>query len=385
MPPRSKSLKSRKALERKERKLLEARIKASREKCEEGQLFLEPTGRNAHPNYAKATAALEAALETYDGNADAYFLMGECLRGQDEHDKAIEYYTQCLGRDLANFRALEGRAASYMALHKWSLAFEDYSAVIQLEPENDHVYNLRGLCTLSTRVPGLRLLSVDFNHCVGDFQTALRLNEANYYAWANLGRAYEDQGMLKEALNAYSSALKVKEDYADAQVRRACLALRIVENSWGYDEDQGNGVEKPKQNGRITSGVVSIPKSVKDVEDEVRLEMDAVTQRQKEEELLNDAIRDFQALMAEATNKMKWDPCLPLNLGSCFLLQKNLNRAEEEFKLVMEIINTRPQLVADGEAEPIPNVEAIEKVLNLKKAIVKTTRNQRFLAEKQQI
>ncbi|ORC88565.1 tetratricopeptide repeat (TPR) protein [Trypanosoma theileri] len=380
MPPRSQSKKSRKALERKEKKLLEAKIRASQEKCEEGQAFLEPPGRNAQPNYAKAMTALEAAIEIYDGNALAYFLMGECLRGQEEHEKAIERYTQCLERDASDTRALEGRAASYSALQKWSSAFEDYTTIIQIEPENDHAYNLRGLCTLSTRVPGLRLLSADFNHCVSDFQTAIRLNEANYYAWANLGKAYEDQGMPEEALNAYSSALKVKEDYQYAQLRRGCLALRMVENAWDEEERKKNQVKNTELGNSSGINTSSIPKSMKEVEEEVRLEMESAARRQKEEELLENAIKDLQALMIDDANKMKWDPCLPLNLGSCYLLRKDLNKAEEEFKLVTEIINARPQLVTDGEAEPIPNVAAIETVLNLKKDILKKARGERFLA-----
>ncbi|RNF13515.1 tetratricopeptide repeat (TPR) protein [Trypanosoma conorhini] len=385
MPPRSKSKKSRKALERKEKKLLEAKIKASQCKVEEGQALLEPVGRNAVPHYAKAVAALEAAIEIYEGNASAYFLMGECYRGQEEFDKAIEYYTQCLGRDPTNARAIEGRAGCYAALQKWSIAFENYTAVIHLEPENDHIYNLRGLCTLNTRVPGLRLLSADFSQCVSDFQTAIRLNEANYYAWANLGRAYEDQGMLDEALKAYSSAVKIKEDYEQAYLRRGSLALRMVESSWEKGDGTAyNKTENTQENMGANSGKKSIPKSVKEVEEEVNLELEAAARRKHEEELLQSAIQDFQFLMSDNSKKLKWDPCLPLNLGICFLLQNDINKAEEEFKTVTEIIHARQQLVADGEAEPISNVEAIERVLNLKKDILKAARGRRFLQGKQQ-
>ncbi|ESL12117.1 hypothetical protein TRSC58_00121 [Trypanosoma rangeli SC58] len=385
MSPRSKSNKSRKVLERRERKLLEAKIKASQCKLEEGQALLEPVGRNAVPHYAKAIIALEAAIEIYDENANAYFLMGECYRGQGEFDKAIEYYTQCLGRDPTNARAIEGRAGCYAALQKWSLAFENYTAVIHLEPENDHVYNLRGLCTLNTRVPGLRLSSADFSQCVSNFQTAIRLNEANYYAWANLGRTYEDQGLLEEALKAYSSAVKIKEDYEQAYLRRGCLALRMVEHSWEKDDVAiDNKAKAEEENVEANSGTLSIQKSVKKVEEEVNLEVEAAARRKHEEDLLHGAIQDFQFLMSDKSKKLKWDPCLPLSLGSCFLLQNDINKAEEEFKTVTEIIHARPQLVADGEAEQISNVEAIEKVLNLKNDILKAARGRRFLEGKQQ-
>ncbi|KAH8609482.1 putative Tetratricopeptide repeat [Trypanosoma vivax] len=381
MPPRSKSSKSRKAIERRERKLLEARIKLSQEKCDEALAFLEPVGRNAQPNYPKAMIALEGAIETYDANANAFFLLGECLRGQGEHEKAIEGYSQCLEKDVTHIRAMEGRAASYIALEKWSYAFQDYTSIISVEPENDHAYNFRGLCILSKRVPGLRLLSMEFNQCVSDFQTAIRLNEANYYAWTNLGKAYEEQGMLEEALEAYSSALRVKEEYHHAQLRRGCLALRIVESSWMYKDDEQNEESKQPASNNLTT---KIPKTQKEVEAEVLNEAAMAERRVKEEKLLQNAIADLQGLMTDDANKLKYDPWLPLNLGSCFLLQKVLNKAEEEFRLVTEIVNARSQLVQDGEAEPIPDVESLMSVLNLRVEILKDMRSRRFLADRHQ-
>ncbi|CBH17644.1 hypothetical protein, conserved [Trypanosoma brucei gambiense DAL972] len=380
MAKRSKSSKERRA-RRKERKLLEARIKSSHEKCDEGLSLLEPTGRNAQPNYVKAMVALEAAIEIYEENTVAYFLLGECLRGQEEYEKAIERYSQCLEKDPLNIRAMEARAASYVASSNWSSAFVDYSSIINVEPDNDHAYNHRGLCILSTRVPGLRLLSSEFNQCVNDFKTAIRLNEANYYAWANLGRAYEEQGLLKEALQAYSSALRVKEEYHYAQLRRACLALRIVESSWKYDDEESS---QPAATKRCDGASVVLPalKSLDDVKSEVLGELAAVDQRAYEEELLKAAIVDFQSLMAEGTDKLKYDPWLPLNLGSCFLLQKDINRAEEEFRLTSEIINARPQLVACGEAEPIQCAESLQAVLNLRVEVLKAIRGRRFLADR---
>ncbi|CCD15683.1 unnamed protein product [Trypanosoma congolense IL3000] len=378
MAKRSKSTKERRA-RRKEKKLLEARIKTSNEKTEEGLALLEPTGRNAQPNYLKATVSLEAAIEIYDENTTAYFLLGECLRGQGEYKKAIERYSQCLQRDPVNIRAIEGRAASHVALSDWSSAFLDYSSIINIDPENDHAYNHRGLCILSTRVPGLRLHSSEFSQCVNDFTTAIRLNEANYYAWANLGRVYEEQGLPEEALRAYSSALKVKEEYQYAQLRRGCLALRVVESSWTYDEE---GQVAPQKDSKNDSFSLPLLKSMNDVKEEVLKEIAASDRRKYEEGLLKNAITDLQCLMTDDANKLKYDPWLPLNLGSCFLLQKDINRAEEEFRLVSEIVNARPQLVELGEAEPIQCVDSLLAVLNLRVDVLKKIRSRRFLSDK---
>ncbi|KAH8618900.1 hypothetical protein ERJ75_000227800 [Trypanosoma vivax] len=125
--------------------------------------------------------------------------------------------------------------------------------------------------------------------------------------------------MLEEALEAYSSALRVKEEYHHAQLRRGCLALRIVESSWMYKDDEQNEESKQPASNNLTT---KIPKTQKEVEAEVLNEAAMAERRVKEEKLLQNAIADLQGLMTDDANKLKYDPWLPLNLGSCFSSRK---------------------------------------------------------------
>lgn len=364
--------KSKRALERKERKALEERIKKCKEKCEEGRGFLEPSGKNAEPNYVKAKAALETAIEIYGNHSPCFFYLGECSKGQGELENAIAQYSHALDLDPTYVRALEGRAACYQAKKDFFHAVEDYTSIIQLDPANDHAYNSRGLCYVSGRVPGLRMKKSDFEKCMGDFKTAVRLNEANYYALCNLGRVYEDQGEMELAVNAYTSALRVKDDYAAALFRRGCTALRWVEmetrSYYSVDEYCGNLFTREVGNETIPSNKFL---TVDQIENEIRSSIMAHNKEASIGARLDQAITDFLALLpvqnAENTNRLTADVSVVMNLAICYMLKKVFTSAEEYFKYADDIIKNRPELVADGLAHPIEDLSSIKAALALRK------------------
>ncbi|KAG5510108.1 hypothetical protein JKF63_07004 [Porcisia hertigi] len=399
MPPKGhskNSAKAQRAKARKERQLLEAQIKACQEKCVEARGYLEPTGRNAEPNFTKAKAALDAAIESYNENSFAFYLLGQWHRMQGMYEEAIESYTQALDLDPTNPQTLEWRAHCYQALHDYSHAIEDNTSIISLDPENDHAYNMRGLCVLQTNVPGLHLRSIDFQSCVHDFSTAVHLNEANYYAMANLGKVYEVQGDLDKAIECYGRVLDNSENYTYARFRRGCTALGLAERlllRQGEEEEEeeekgkGSGGSAPEvapgtvkvsqssstqqiagaassMNNRVLKG----PEALKEVKAEVLQQMEKQKEAQTIEKLLKLADSDFTKLLDCTTEEKKFtaDVTVVLNIGICALLTKNTSRAEEYLKLVQEIVAKRPALVEAGEAPPIENADILNSVLDIR-------------------
>lgn len=364
------SSKSKKAQERRERKALEERIRQCKEKCDEARAFLEPTGRNAEPNYVKAKATLDAAIDIYNSHPPSFFYLAECFRGQGEFDNAIVQYSHALDLQPIYIRALEGRASCYQELNDIAHAIEDYTSIIEFEPENDHAYNMRGLCYLIRRVPGLRMKKADFEKCVGDFKTAVRLNEANYYAMCNLGRAYEDQGEMELAIKAFTSALAVKDDYTTALFRRGCAYLRWVEmdtrTRFAVDEYCDNPcavreVSKDEKN-------MCLP-SLNEIEDEIRLKILAQRREVEISQRLEQSIVDLTSLLPnpEVTNRLFADVTVVLNLGICHLMKEDLAKAAEYFKYADEIIQSRPGFLEENEADPIEDLEYVKEVLALRK------------------
>lgn len=385
MPPKKRSKSSEKARKAKERKLLEARIKTSNEKCEEARGYLEPTGRNSEPNLVKSKTAIDAAMEAYDSNPLVYYLLGQWHRIQEGFDDAVSNYSHSLDLDPTSVRTLEWRAHCYQMLRDFPHAIEDYTSVIGMDPENDHAYNMRGLCVLEGRVPGLKLKSAYFEACTRDFRSAIRLNEANYYAMTNLGKACEDQELLEKALTYYDDALQVNDAYTYARFRRGCTALRLAEKMTlrlkQESELQANEKEAmrtSKQLQTVRSGAnpernhadAPNPSNVtlQDIKEEIREEIVLISERKSTKDLLCRADADFVALLAgnPDANKMAADVTVVVNIGICALLQDNVARAEEYLKYAKEIINQRPQLVEEGVAQPIENVDVVLGVLTIR-------------------
>lgn len=401
MPPKEQSkaaLKAQKAKAKKEKQLLDAKIKECEEKCEEAKGFLEPTGRNAEPNYVKAKASLDAAVDAYDASPLPFYLLGQLYRMQGMYAEAVESYSHALDVDPTSVQTLEWRGNCYQALRDYPHALEDNTSIITLDPENDHAYNMRGLCVLERCVPGLRLRSADYEACVRDFSTAIRLNEANYYAMANLGKTYEIQGDNDMAIESYGRALRVNEGYTYAKFRRGCTALRMAEAIIHRREQETEDLDDPPREaaedgaaapprkdvdtsvgGEVASRSTktSAPRNatalIEEAKAEVRQQFEQERETQASAHLLRVAESDFTALMDPNpdANKAAADVMVVLNIGICALLRKDVKKASEYLKLTHEIIAKRPGLVEDGEAQPIDNAEAIKQVLAIRQAELK--------------
>ncbi|KPI84999.1 tetratricopeptide repeat (TPR) protein [Leptomonas seymouri] len=403
MPPKESSkapLKAQRAKAKKEKQLLDARIKESQEKCAEAKKFLEPTGRSTEPNFSKAKASLDAAIEAYDARPLPFFLLGQWYRMQGMHTEAVESYSHALDLDPTNVLALEWRAHSYQTLHDYPHAIEDNTSIITLDPENDHAFNMRGLCVLEGCVPGLRLRPLDFASCVNDFSTAIRLNEANYHAMANLGKAYEVQGESDKAIECYGRALRVNEACTYVKFRRGCASLRVAESILNC-EQEGDGFDsvspdsaehsegsllKDASPDATTSGFgrstkAFVPQNgdalLEEAKTEVRQKFDKERAARMVAHLLQVAEEDFTALMDPNpdANKAAADVMVVLNIGICARLKKDFKKADEYFNLVQEILEKRPGLVEDGEAKPIENADTIKQVLAIRRSELKRERD----------
>ena len=232
-----------KAAERRDKKALELQIKTSKEKCDEGRAFFEPEGR-AQPQYSKAINLFDQAIELYAENAEAFTFRANSYLEQKQPDQAIEDFTKALSLDPTSVMSLEGRATCYESIRQWDKAIVDYTTITGIQPQNDHAFNMRGCCRLRKRAQGLRLKNAEFAAVVEDFSTALRLNENNFHAYTNLGKCYEEHNQFRKAIENYSKALNVKDDYGYTMFRRGCAALSLVEQE--REKEQGTKVDYDK-------------------------------------------------------------------------------------------------------------------------------------------
>jgi tetratricopeptide (TPR) repeat protein len=344
--------KAAKAREKKEKKLLEQQMTDSQAKCEEGRVLLEPEGKAAQPNYNKAIVAFDAAIELFQDNAVAFTYRGTCNKETGRLEQAIEDFSRAFALDPQNINALEGRAACYESMSQFDKAISDYTSIIEIHADNDHAYNMRGICRLRKKPPGLLLKSADFGAVINDFNSAVRVNENNYYAMANLGKAYEDQHMFKEAIAEYTRALQVKDDYIYAVFRRGCAALSFVERA----------IHEREQAPKVNSDDLS-PDEV--IEYEIKQE----TAGKEIQSQLENAVADFSRVINPDEREKELTSVI--HRGTCYMYMNEFMKAEEEFRFAQKAIDT---------AE-LPHAALVQQALKTKNQVLYNRRERERLKQ----
>jgi tetratricopeptide (TPR) repeat protein len=332
--------KAQKAKEKKERKQLEAQMKQSREKVEEAKLLMDPTEPKVPPNFNKGIQALDAALQLWAENGDALRLRGDCHRENKNLDVAIDDYTAAIGIDENNLPALEGRATCYMAQRKWDAAATDFTKMIEVAPQHDHAYNMRATARLQKRAAGLRLRNAELAAVIEDFTKSLRLNPNNFHATCNLARCYDEHGMFQEAIDQYSSALRLKDEYSYAAYRRGVAALALVESRRDAKAAKRAKEEAARAANAADGGE---PRAVEpeNAEAEIQRLLDAEkrseTDSAEEQRLLTAAIEDFNRVIP-AEDAQAELPCI-IHRGACFALLSQFDRAQADFKIASAVLD----------------------------------------------
>eukprot|EP01062_Namystynia_karyoxenos_P073075 TRINITY_DN69917_c0_g1_i1.p1 TRINITY_DN69917_c0_g1~~TRINITY_DN69917_c0_g1_i1.p1 ORF type:complete len:398 (+),score=153.93 TRINITY_DN69917_c0_g1_i1:88-1194(+) len=338
MPPKA-GAKERKRLQ----KLLEMQMKESTAACDEGDEFLakvredKPYSANAS-HYQGAVKCFNRAVENNAENARAFVSRGKCFKVMQEWDKAVADFTKAI--DLLRTadapgplqqqylpESLKGRAYCFEQLGQLDDAIEDYTAVIELQPEDDHAYNMRGNVRQRKRGRGLKLKNVEFGQVIADFTRAIELNECNYHALANRGSAYFDRQEYRKAIEDYSRAMFVKDDYHYMLLRRALAYYEYVQLERAED------AERDKAEKDHTG------KTQEEIWEEEFWEEERQTRRkEQQEEFLQQAITDLKKYItvSEREHPGAPDPGALCQKGMTYLLMgpQHYAEARDDFKKV---------------------------------------------------
>ena len=348
--------------EKKERKLLEQQIKQSNEKVAEGRVVLETVVKaTGSPNYTKAIQILESAIELYPENSEAFTLRGTALKNQFLAEEAIDDFTKAFTLDPLSVPALEGRATCFELLREWDRAIHDYTTIVAIQPENDHAYNMRAAARLKKRPMGLVMRIADFESIVLDLKTALRLNENNFAAFTNLGRAYADQRMYRDAIEQFNRALKISDAYNYALYRRACARVglggeldrkeKLLSADLAEAESLAKEVSALKAEavgGGDTARAVIAEKESRllSVDDQIALEDSLEAVRKEHRELLLSAVADFtKVINPEAKQE---ELAAVIHVGMCYFDLHEDAKAKEELTFALKHIQAASQDTSGG-------------------------------------
>jgi serine/threonine protein kinase len=167
---------------------------------------------------------LNAAIELDRTLHSAYLLRGHAQRHLWEKTRnpqwraaAVESYSRAieLSPDRSYAAYLE-RGKIYSEGDQDEFAITDYNRAIGVNPDGLDAYTQRGLAYRDTK---------RFREAARDAEHVLKVEPGNYQALVLLGDAERRKGRSKQALFAYTRAIEVAPDRADAYVNRAEVLL----------------------------------------------------------------------------------------------------------------------------------------------------------------
>ncbi|KAK1805664.1 hypothetical protein P4O66_019943 [Electrophorus voltai] len=180
-----------------------------------------------------------------DHSTDEELAIGYVLIGNGLYDEAIKHFSLLLQGDPELVSAIYGRGIAYgkkslQDVKNADLALYELSRVITLKPNRPEVYEQRAeilsplgriseaLSDLTKAIqlqPSARLyrhrgtllfISEDYLAAMEDFQQSLELKRNQPIAMLYKGLTYFHRGLLKEAIETFKEALKLKSDFVDA-------------------------------------------------------------------------------------------------------------------------------------------------------------------------
>ena len=107
--------------------------------------------------------------------ADVFYNQGNSYIGENQYEKAINYYNQAINLNPHLAGAYYNRGNAYSYIGRYQRAEVDYSRVISLKPNFLNAYHNRGLVYLVLR---------NFEHACSDFEKACDLGDCSALSWA---------------------------------------------------------------------------------------------------------------------------------------------------------------------------------------------------------
>ncbi len=186
----------------------------SNQKVVEGQRALE-RGPFDCDHYIEAVSALSKAVEWDPGNALAYSLLGLAYSGAKEDQRASENCDKAVDLAPEAYWPYLYRGSMFQKLKKYSLAIEDYTKAIQIEPTSE-CYFWRGISYKSVK---------KYDRAIEDFTAAIELAPACLPPLVQRAFVYDVQGDYPSAVADYTMIIDIETSQAGETEQRQFLPL----------------------------------------------------------------------------------------------------------------------------------------------------------------
>ena len=153
-------------------------------------------------------------------NEDA--IIGDRYFAEGQYQKAIEAYTEYVKLNPTSVKSIYNRGRAYEELGQYDRAFRDWSKVRELDKKNTNA-----LLSLSTHY----YRNERYDQAAYQADLAIEINPqlADAHFWK--GRALHQQGIFKDALNAYNSAISLNDDNGEFYLYRGVIYVQFKNSS----------------------------------------------------------------------------------------------------------------------------------------------------------
>ena len=145
-------------------------------------------------------------------------LLGDEYFETGKYEKAIEAYNEYLELKPRHVKTIYNRGRCYQELGEQDKALEDFNTVIELDGNNENA-----LLSLGQVFYG----KDDFKSTIFYAQKVLEKNPDNAMAFYLIGRANHRQGMTRDAMNNYNTAINLTPNFGEAYLYRGALKLLL--------------------------------------------------------------------------------------------------------------------------------------------------------------
>ena len=152
----------------------------------------------------KAISSFQTCVEQEPENYDAYMQLG-ILYGTRLNKLAPQYFSSALRLNSKSVEALYGRGLFYQNTREFNKAFDDYTAILRIDPKyKDAHYNLGYIHLVYLKV---------YDQAIKHFSDAIRCDQYYVQAYYNRGLCYENLGNIDAASADFKQALSIFPTY----------------------------------------------------------------------------------------------------------------------------------------------------------------------------
>ncbi len=158
---------------------------------------------------------------------------GEREIEKEEYEKALEYSSRAIQKDINKIQAYNLRGRAYTSLERYDRALEDFANAETMDPDDAETYFNRGYLYQQQRL---------FSDAINEYDTAITKKEDYAEAYYRSGQSKYYSYQVEGALTDFAEAIRLKPDYFDAYIERALIFQELQEypSTLDYDKEIQN-------------------------------------------------------------------------------------------------------------------------------------------------